>query len=127
MRQAPFPPPPTFTRLTRSKSACPRRTAETRFPCVLLRGSVRIGVDALLEDRGWLEHHHAPRRNRNLFAGLRVAADSLTLFADHERAERRQFHGFPSLEAIRDFLQYHLNESRRLVSRAHNFLVARRE
>src|SRR5258705_456173 len=123
MRQAPFPPPPTLTRLTRSKSACPRRTAETRFPCVLLRGSVRIGVDALLQDRGRLEHHHAPRRNRNLFAGLRVAADSLTLFADHERAERRQLHGFAPFEAIRDLLQYHFNESRRLSSRQPDLLV----
>src|ERR1700704_4373678 len=112
MRQAPFPPPPTLTRLTRSKSACPRRTAEACFPCVLLRGSIRVGVDALFQDRGRLEHHHAARRDRNFLAGLRVTADSLTFFPHHERAERRQLHGLAPLEAVRDLLQYHFNESR---------------
>src|ERR1044072_2111381 len=93
MRQAPFPPPPTLTRLTRSNGACPRRTADARCSLALLRGSIRVGVDALFQDRGWLEYHHAPRRNRNFLAGLRVAADSLTFFAHHEGAERRQPHG----------------------------------
>src|SRR5436305_14803748 len=115
MRQAPFPPPPTLYKLTRSESACPRRTAA--LSCVLLRASIGIGVDALLQDRGRLEHHHAPRRDRNFFAGLGVAADSLPLFAHHKGAERRQLHGLAPFEAIGDFLQYHFNESRRLSSR----------
>src|SRR5206468_880810 len=44
-------------------------------------------VDALLEDRRRLEHHDPARRDRNLLAGLRIAADALTLLAHHEGAE----------------------------------------
>jgi hypothetical protein len=43
-----------------------------------------VVVDALLEDRGWLEHHHATRRDRHLGAGLRIAADALALRTTNE-------------------------------------------
>src|SRR5262249_3042731 len=46
-----------------------------------------VVVDALLEARRWLEHHHTARRDRHLGAGLRIAADTLALLAHHERAE----------------------------------------
>src|SRR6185436_17078765 len=45
-------------------------------------------INALLQDGGWLEHHHPARRNRNFLAGLGVTADPLALFAHDERAKR---------------------------------------
>src|ERR1041385_3204259 len=80
-------------------------------------------IDPLLEDRGRLEHHHAPRRDRDFLAGLGIAADALALLAHHKRAERGQLHGLAPFEAIRDFLQYHFHESRRFSSRQPDFLV----
>src|SRR5262245_6640228 len=47
-----------------------------------------FSVDALLEDGGRLEDHHASRGNRHLLAGLRIAPDSLPLLTNHERTER---------------------------------------
>ena len=71
-------------------------------------------VDALLENRRRLEHHDTPRRNRHLGAGLRVASDTLTLLAHHERAERRQLHRLAFLQAIGDLLENQFDECRRL-------------
>src|SRR5207244_10286408 len=55
-----------------------------------------VRIDPLLQNRGRLEHHHSPRRNRHFLASLGISADSLALLANHERAERRQFTGLSS-------------------------------
>src|SRR5882724_640206 len=125
MLQAPFPPPSTLYSIDAVQKRLPSLDCGDKAPdrCVLLRASVGIRVDALLEDCRRLEHHHAPRRDRHFLAGLRVSPNALPLLAHDERAERRQFHGFAPLEAIRDFLQYHFYESRRLGSRQPDFLV----
>ena len=48
--------------------------------------SNRLGVtvDAMLEDRRRLEHHHPARRDRHFLAGLGVAPNALALLAHHE-------------------------------------------
>src|SRR4029077_1401028 len=46
-----------------------------------------VAIDSLFQDGRWFEHHHATRRDRHLGAGLRIAADPLSLLANHERAE----------------------------------------
>ena len=38
-----------------------------------------VAIDSLLQDSRRLEHDYATRRNRHLGAGLRIAADPLTL------------------------------------------------
>src|ERR1700744_2578573 len=58
-----------------------------------------IAVDPLLQDRRRLEHHHAPRRDRNFGSRLRIASDALTFLAHHERAERGELHRFAFLKA----------------------------
>src|SRR5680860_585661 len=55
-------------------------------------------VDALFHDVACPEHQHAPRGDRNFLTRLRVAADTLTLVANPERAEGRKFHGVAALE-----------------------------
>src|ERR1043166_9270048 len=99
----------------------PRPTLPVRRGLLAL--AVAAGIDALLEDRGRLEHHHATRRDRHFLAGLRIAPDALALLAHHERTERRQLHGLAAREAVRDFLQYHFNECRRFRSRQSDLLV----
>src|ERR1043166_6142548 len=51
-----------------------------------------IAVDAQFQNRRWLKHHHAPRRDWNFLAGLRIAADPLALLTHHKGAEGRQLH-----------------------------------
>src|SRR5678815_2773814 len=100
MRQAPSPPPPTPLLVCGpQRPACANLSG---LPPGLLRASIRIRIDPLLQDRGGLEHHHATWRDRHFLAGLRVAADALPLLAHHERAERRKLYGLAPLEAIRD-------------------------
>src|SRR5215471_4830929 len=90
------------------------RKTGIRFPDHALRllefgvATVRPGIDALLENSRRLEHHHAPRRDRHLLAGLRISADALTFLAHHERTEGRQLHRFAALETIGDFLENQL-------------------
>src|ERR1700722_3701246 len=82
-----------------------------------------VAVDPLLQNRRRLEHHHAPRRNRYLGAGLRVTADTLALLAHHERSERRQLHRLALLEAIGDLFQDQFDKGRRLRARQAYLLV----
>jgi len=84
-----------------------------------------ISVDALLEDRGRLEHHHAARRDRHFLGGLEIAPDPLALLAHHERAKRRKLHRLAALEAIGDFFQDELDEGGRFGARQSYFLVDR--
>src|SRR5215472_6575866 len=94
-------------------------------PLITLFSCVGIGVDALLEDRGRLEHHHAPRRDRHFLAGLRITPNSLAFLAHHERAERRQLHRLATLETVGDFLQIEFDERRRFGTRQSYLLVDR--
>src|SRR5215467_12001583 len=100
MRRALFPPPPLLQ----------KSNELFEFAAVGI-------VDALLEDRGWLEHHDAPRRDRHFLAGLGIAPDALAFLAHHEGTKGRQFHRLASFKAIGDFLQYHLNERGRFRAR----------
>src|SRR5215475_10107353 len=54
---------------------------------VLRSAAARVGIDALLEDRRRLEHHHAPWRYRYFGARLGIPPDALALLAHNERAE----------------------------------------
>src|SRR3954462_7714624 len=107
MRRAPSPPPP--------YSLSPR--VKPLFP------HLGIAVDALLENRRRLEHHHPARRNRYFLAGLGVTPDPLALLAHHERTERRQFPRLATLEAVGDFLQNQLDERGRFGARQSYLLV----
>src|SRR6185369_6423239 len=94
----------------------------------LLRGfplAFFVTVDALLENGGRLEHHHATRRDRHLFTSLRIAPDPLALLAYDEGAERRQFHRLPALEAIGDFLEHEFHQGGGFRARQSHFLVDR--
>src|SRR6266436_9677207 len=82
-----------------------------------------VAVDSLLQYGGWLEHHHATRRNRDLGTGLRVAADALAFLAHHERSERRQFHRLTLLKAVGDLFQDQFDKGRRLRARQAHLLV----
>src|ERR1044072_9162032 len=53
-----------------------------------------VAVDALLQNRRRLEHHHTTRRDRHFGTSLRITSDTLTLLAHHERTERRELHRF---------------------------------
>src|SRR5271155_5416851 len=53
-----------------------------------LRLAFLLGVDPLLEDGGWLEHHNATRRDRYFFPSLGVAPNALPLLTHDEGAER---------------------------------------
>ena len=80
---------------------------------------------ALLQYCGRLEDHHSPRRDRNFFARLRVAADALTFFANDKRAKRRQLHRFATLETVSNFLEYQFDKRSRFGPRQADFLVNR--
>src|SRR2546430_568794 len=69
-----------------------------------------VGIDALLEDRGWFEYHDAPGRDRHFFAGLGISPNPLSLLAHHKGPEGRQLHGLTPLEAIGNFLEDQFNE-----------------
>src|SRR5436309_208447 len=69
-----------------------------------------VGVDALLENGRWLEHHDPARRDRHFLAGLRIAADPFALLAHHERSERGKLHRLAPLQTIRDLLQHHFDQ-----------------
>ena len=103
------------------RASARRHANETNFGSSLDVGA----VDALLEDGRRLEHHHAARRDRNFLAGLGIAADPLALLAHHERAERRQLHGFAAFEAIGDLLQHQFHERSRFRARQAHLLVDR--
>src|SRR6266700_451244 len=82
-------------------------------------------IDAVLEDRGGLEHHHPPGRDRNFLASLGVAPDPLALPAHHEGAEGRKLHRLPAFEAIGDFLQDQFDQRRRFGARQAYLLIDR--
>src|SRR5947209_2716073 len=91
------------------RAPCPRRpTHPTRTN--LRTSAVKPRVDTLLQDRRRLEHHHPPRRDRYLLAGLGIATDPLPLLAHHERAERGQLHRLSALETIRDLVENQLDQ-----------------
>src|SRR5947209_7526458 len=102
------------------------RGTETDLSAVLGLGSVAavtIAVDALLEDRGRLEHHHAARRDRHLGAGLGIAADALALLAHHEGAERGELHRLAALEAVGDLLQHEFHKGGGFGAREADLLI----
>src|SRR6266852_8823219 len=82
-------------------------------------------VDALLEDRGRLEHHHPARRDRYFLAGLGIAPDPLALLAYHEGTEGRELHCFATFEAIGDLLEHQFDERCRFRARQPYLLVDR--
>src|SRR5439155_5629010 len=51
--------------------------------------------DLVAHDLAGAERHDAPRCDRHFDAGLRIAADSLTLVAQDERAETRKLDVLP--------------------------------
>src|SRR5215510_12370443 len=67
-------------------------------------------IDTLLQDRGWLEDHHAARRDRHFLAGLGISPDALAFLAHHEGTEGRQLHRIASFKAIGDLLQHHFHK-----------------
>ena len=77
--------------------------------------SPRAAVDTLLEYSRGLEYHHASRRNWYLRPSLGITADALALAANHERAERRQLHGFATFKTISNFFEHQLYELCRTV------------
>src|SRR5215207_6193814 len=104
-------------------TASPRSAPPSGRASFLILSVDRHSVDASLEDVGRLEHHHPPRRDRNLFTGLRIAADPLSLGAHHERPEGRQLHRFPLLQAFRDLLEDAFHELSRFGAGKAHFLV----
>src|SRR5262249_62212203 len=70
-------------------------------------------VNALLENRRRLEHHNASWRDWHFFPRFGVPANTLALFPHNKRAKRRQFHGFATLKAVGNLLEYQLNQSSR--------------
>src|SRR5215813_2444137 len=108
---------------------CIRRLLHGRLPfCATLstglfgRVVLRI-VNSLLQDRGGLEHHHTPRRNRHFLTSLGISPDALAFLAHHERTERRQFHRLTPFEAVGDFLQHKFDECGRFGARKPYLLV----
>src|SRR3954449_12966351 len=107
-----------------SASSCFNRALNADALLFVLGGmAVAVAVDPLLQDRRWLEHHHAARRDRHLGAGLRIAADALTLLAHHEGTERRQFYRLALLEALGYLFQHQFDEGGRLRARQPYLLV----
>src|SRR5262245_21626591 len=84
-----------------------------------------IGVDALLEDGRGLEDHDPPRRDRHFLAGLRIAADPLTLLAHHERPERGQLDRLAPFQTVRDLLEHNLDQRSGFGTRQAHLLVDR--
>src|SRR6266849_4262626 len=82
-------------------------------------------VDALLEDRGRLEHHHPARRDRHFLAGLGIAPDPLALLAHDKGTEGGQLYRLAALEAVGDFLQHQLDERGGFGARQSHLLVDR--
>src|ERR1700709_265013 len=68
---------------------------------IILPGQFQPGllaVDARLNHPAWPEHQHRARQDRNLDAGLRVAADPAALLADGKRSEPADLHGISRLK-----------------------------
>src|SRR5215217_5664595 len=74
-------------------------------------------VDLGLQHVGWLEHKNLPGKDRNLFAGLRIAANALVFGADLEGTEGGQLDVGAGNETVPDQFEYPLNQFRRLGSR----------
>jgi len=72
--------------------------------------------NTLLENVGSFESHHTAGKNWNLLARFRITANALVLVANLKCRERRQFHGFTIDDSVTDFIEDHLDKSRRLRS-----------
>src|SRR5262249_14641666 len=82
-------------------------------------------VNALLEDRRRLEHHHTPRRDWYFFTGLWVTTDSLALLSYYKRSKRRKFDRFSALKTVGDLLEHQFYQCRRFRPRQTDFLIHR--
>lgn len=72
--------------------------------------------NALLENIRRLERHHTPREDRHFLTRLGVTTDTLVLVANLKCRKRRQFHRFAIDDSVTDFIEYHLDQSRRFRS-----------
>src|SRR5204863_10139659 len=67
-------------------------------------------VESVLEDLRRAEGQHAPRRDLDLLASLRVAAHARLLFADHEVAEPGELDLLAALHRVLQCVEYHLDD-----------------
>src|SRR5882724_12024490 len=71
-------------------------------------------LDQSLELLAGVESDHAPRGNRDLLAGLGIAAGPLRLVAELEVSESRQLDALAALEGKADLLEERLDHVLRL-------------
>ena len=87
-------------------------SANTRHACCsmatgvgcLSAGRLPSRIYLLLEDRGRLEPQNAASRNACWLAGLRIAAQALSLLEHHERTERTQLHAVQRPASVKESL-----------------------
>ena len=80
-----------------------------------------LGIDALFHNIAGAKYQYAARGNRHFLTGFRIPTDPLPLFPDTEAAKRGQLYRFAASQCRRDFLQDHLDQFRRFMSRQSNF------
>src|SRR4051794_5140786 len=73
--------------------------------------------DPVAHDLAGAERHHAPRCDRHFDAGLRIAADSLTLVAEDERAETRKLDVLSLGKRVTHVMKNTLDDAGRLGTR----------
>src|SRR5581483_5165750 len=78
--------------------------------CAGLFAASRIGLHSQAQFLPGAEGHHAPRRNRDLFAGLGIAAGPLVLVAQFEIPEARELHLLSRLQARADLLEEQIDK-----------------
>src|SRR5262245_35670845 len=77
----------------------------------------RSAVQDVLQHLARLEGEDPARADRDLLAGLRIAADARILIAHHEVAEPGDLDLLPALERLLDRVEHHLHDLGRLLLR----------
>src|SRR6202011_2234605 len=80
-------------------------------------------VDLVLERMRGAEYEHAPRADRHLLAGLRIAPDALAFLAYGKAAEGRDLDHLAAFERIGDLGDHRFDEFGRFVPRQPDLLI----
>src|SRR5579862_177627 len=99
-----------------SRPRSPQRGARPRRAAGIRRRRAVIVVDLVLERLRRAKHQDAARADRNLLAGLRIAADALPLLAHREAAERRDLDHLAARQRLANFADHRLDEFGGLVT-----------
>src|SRR5438874_10316795 len=118
--------PTSAGRRLRARRSGRRRSSRRHRACGGPRGGLAEAVvDLMLQRMRGAEHQHPTRADRHFLAGLRVAADPLTLLAHGETAERGDLDHLAALERTGNLGDHRFDEFGRLVAREANLLIDR--